>query len=80
MPISSTGVFGAGVANIQNYSNATTYKTVVSRGGAANTGMIVIAYVGLWRSTAAITTITLFSDTGNLATGSTFSLYGITAA
>jgi hypothetical protein len=80
MPISSTGVFGAGVANIQNYSNATTYKTVVSRGGAANTGMIVIAYVGTWRSTAAITTITLFSDTGNLATGSTFSLYGITAA
>ena len=81
MPISSTGVFAATVTNIQNYSNATTYKTVLSRGGGANTGNLVIAYVGLWRATpAAITTITLFSDTGNLATGSTFSLYGITAA
>ena len=80
MPISSTGVFGAGVANIQNYSNTTTYKTIVSRGGGANTGNLVIAYAGLWRSTAAITTITLFSDTGNLAAGSTFNLYGIAAA
>ena len=80
MPISSTGVFSTGIANIADYSNATTYKTVVSRGGAANTGMLVIAYVGLWRSTAAITTITLFSDTGNLAANSTFKLYGIEAA
>jgi hypothetical protein len=80
MPISSTGVFAATITHIQNYSNATTYKTVLSRGGGANTGNLVIAYVGTWRSTAAITTIDLINDSGNFAAGSTFNLYGITAA
>jgi hypothetical protein len=80
MPISSSGAFATTVTNIQNYSNATTYKTVLSRGGGANTGNLVIAYVGTWRSTAAITTIDLINDSGNFAAGSTFSLYGITAA
>lgn len=80
LPISSTGVFAATVTNIQNYSNATTYKTVLSRGGGANTGNLVIAYVGTWRSTAAITTIDLINDSGSFITGSTFNLYGIAAA
>lgn len=80
LPISSSGAFATTVTNIQNYSNATTYKTVLSRGGGANTGNLVIAYVGLWRSTAAISTIDLINDSGSFITGSTFNLYGITAA
>ena len=67
------------IVQIQNYSNATTYKSVLSRqnDAAAN----VAAYVGLWRNTAAINQITINAYSGsNLSSGSTFTLYGITAA
>lgn len=70
--------FGVGITHIQNYSNTTTYKTCLSRGDLANS--LTIAYVGLYRSTSAITTITLTSDVGSFTTGSTFSLYGIKSA
>lgn len=65
------------IAHIMNYSNATTNKTMINRTGDA--GVVVLAYAQLWRSTAAITSLTLISDT-NFATGSTFTLYGIKAA
>jgi len=69
-------------SNIMNYSNTTTYKTFVGRwannndAGNKESG----AVVGLYRSTSAITTINIFSQSGNLASGSTFSLYGIASA
>ena len=70
------------IVNIMNYSNTTTYKTVLTRdnspAGTSYPG--ASANVGLWRSTSAITTITLVSNTSNFITGSTFSLYGIAAA
>jgi hypothetical protein len=66
------------IINVMNYSNTTTNKTVVSRTNNASTG--VDASVGLWRSTAAITSVVLFPDTGTLTNGSTFTLYGIKAA
>jgi len=59
-----------------NYSNSTTYKTVVARGNSAS-GQ-VRASVALWRSTAAITSFRLSGVT--FAIGSTFTLYGIKAA
>jgi hypothetical protein len=63
---------------VQNYSNTTTNKTVLSRG---NSTAIVMATVSLWRSTAAVTSVTV-SDyaSSNFLTGTTFSLYGIKAA
>jgi hypothetical protein len=63
-----------------NYSNSTTNKTVLSRGGNAATW--VTTNVGLWRNTAAITSIKVFASDGtsNMNSGSTFSLYGILAA
>jgi hypothetical protein len=68
-----------GSAHIMNYSNTTTYKTIISRGD--NPGFLVIALANLWRSTSAINIITMVSETGNnFVTGSTFTLYGITAA
>jgi hypothetical protein len=66
-----------------NYSNATTYKTVLSRSSNLNTNgdTNVFAGVSLWRSTSAITAIKLtMSDNSSFITGSTFSLYGIAAA
>ena len=66
------------IVQIMNYSNTTTYKTGLSR--ANNAGAGVDATVGLWRNTAAITSIKLFTDTGTFNTGTTFTLYGIAAA
>jgi hypothetical protein len=64
---------------LQNYSNTTTYKTVLSRGNAANE--MTVAYVGLWRATSAINIITMTSENAsNFIAGSTFTLYGIAAA
>jgi hypothetical protein len=67
------------IINIMNYSNATTYKTVIQRGGYASN--ISAMTVGLWRSTAAITSLSCI-PTGSTTwvVGSTFTLYGIKAA
>jgi hypothetical protein len=72
--------FSTVIVNIMNYSNSTTNKTVLSRGGNAATW--VTTNVGLWRNTAAITSIKVFASDGtsNMNSGSTFSLYGILAA
>ena len=69
------------ITNIQNYSNTTTNKTLLSRSNraSANNSPGAEALVGLWRSTVAITSITLAADSGNIDTGSTFTLYGIKA-
>jgi hypothetical protein len=67
------------IINIQNYSNTTTYKTSIQRGGDASDS--TSTGVGIWRSTAAINSITMFSDGGSfIAAGTTFTLYGIAAA
>jgi hypothetical protein len=71
--------FGVFTTDIMNYSNATTYKTVISRGSAAS--VMVSAYVSLWRSTAAITSLLVKNSSAvNFKAGSTFTLYGIQAA
>jgi hypothetical protein len=67
----------AGIIQIQNYSNTTTYKTLLTRGNNSAVGVDSVA--GLWRSTAAITSITISRSNDNFAVGSTFSLYGIKA-
>ena len=69
---------GTVIGQIMNYSNSTTYKTTLSRSSVA--GYEVQARVGLWQSTAAITSMYIFCDGGNFQTGSTFTLYGIKAA
>ena len=66
------------IANVMNYSNTTTNKTVTLRQNDASA--FVGALVGLWRSTAAINAITIQISGGNYVAGSTFSLYGIKAA
>lgn len=70
------------IVNLQNYSNTTTYKSVLTRAdnrrddGNGGTDLSV----GLWRSTSAINTISITFISGSLLTGSIASLYGITAA
>ena len=68
---------------IQNYSNTTTYKTTLVQWSASLNSSYAggsVFNVGLWRNTAAITSITLSRAAGDYNTGSTFTLYGIKAA
>jgi hypothetical protein len=66
------------IINYMNYSNTTTYKTVLGRG---NDGAMVIQHVGLWRNTAAINTINVFNlSSVDFAAGTVLTLYGIVAA
>jgi hypothetical protein len=64
------------IMNFQNYSNTTTFKTVLTRSNRAE--QATEAFVGLWRNTAAITSISIASAT--FTTNATFTLYGIKAA
>jgi hypothetical protein len=64
------------IFQFMNYSNTTTFKTVLSRGNSAS-GQ-TRASVSLWRNTAAITSFEISGVTFDV--GSTFTLYGIKAA
>jgi len=66
--------------HVFNYTNTTTFKTVLARGNASAT--LTRQAVGLWRKTPeAITSWLLKTDGGqNFAVGCTFTLYGIKAA
>jgi len=66
------------ILHFQNYSNTTTYKTILTRSNNANYAAETV--VGLWRSTAAINRIDFTLDSSTYAAGSTFTLYGIAAA
>ena len=70
------------IINFMNYSSTTTYKSILSRFGSGDY-YETTASVGLWRSTAAISTILLTPDAPNrtnFQTGSIFTLYGVKAA
>jgi hypothetical protein len=70
--------------HFMNYSNSTTYKTMLGRQGtASSTAGGASLTVSLWRNTSAITSIQLqldFGSSNRWYTGSTFTLYGIKAA
>lgn len=75
------------ILNVMNYSNSTTYKTYLAKGGRAGSSLDyqgITGIVGLWRNTSAITSVTLKNSRGgtdyNFASGSTFTVYGIKAA
>lgn len=72
--ISSTARFN-NIIQIQNYSNATIYKTALFRANVSDA--IVRASVGLWRNTAAINRIDVSALATTFAVGCTFTLYGI---
>jgi hypothetical protein len=75
----TSGAVGLCILNVMNYSNTTTFKTILARGNAATTA--TVADVNLFRSTSAITRIGLATfGAGNYVAGSTFTLYGIKAA
>lgn len=71
------GTLGVGIINIQNYANTTNNKIVLCRTNSLYAS--VEASVGLWRNTAAITSVKYFGD-GDILSGSSLTLYGIASA
>jgi len=73
-----TGEWGLFTSSINNYSNSTTNKTMISRCNSTSIG--TNATINLWRSTAAINTILITAIGNGYDAGSTFTLYGVKAA
>ena len=74
----TAGIFGASVVDILDYANTSKYKTVrVLAGGDSNGAGMVGLTSGLWRSTSAITSITIIPSGGTAIQYSSFALYGI---
>ena len=78
----TSNIFGSFTADLNNYSNTTTFKTMLTQsacdlnGSGFRTNTIMLS-----RSTSAISNIQIFFDSGALfAVGSTITLYGIGAA
>lgn len=66
--------------DIFSYAGST-YKTALwVKSGDTNGGGETMSNVGLWRSTAAITTVTITESSGTLNAGTTATIYGIKAA
>jgi|694.fasta_scaffold155546_2 hypothetical protein len=73
------------ITNIFNYSNSSIFKTSITKHAQFQTNVNsgyseVLAQANLWRSTAAITSITISLSSSTYVTGSTFTIYGIKAA
>jgi hypothetical protein len=79
---SASSTFGTCVAHFQNYSNTTTYKTVLIRNASigSNDYAGTEAAVSVWRNTNAINQIQIFPLNGSFVTGTIITLYGIKAA
>ena len=68
-------------ANFMNYSNTTTKKTVISRSNRTSDGVEYTLNNWFNATSQAINNISIFANGGlSFAVGSTFTLYGITAA
>lgn len=75
----TASVFGVGVVDILDYANTNKYKTHRSLGGFDNNGSGRVGMSsGVWRNTAAITSIRLApNNAANFVQYSQFALYGI---
>jgi hypothetical protein len=73
--------FSASVCDILDYADTNKYKTTRSlAGGDYNTAGQIFMTSGNWRSTSAVTSITLSISSGNWKEYSQFALYGILGA
>jgi len=80
-PDNGTNQYGAAIIDFLDAFETTKYKTIRVLGGAKPTGEDQIFLgSGLWQNSNALTSITLFANSGNLAVDSRFSLYGLRSA
>jgi hypothetical protein len=78
----TANVFGTTIVDILDYANTNKYKTTRALGGFDNNGSGIVGLVsGNWRSTSAITNITISPQVGtSWDQYSSFALYGIKGA
>jgi hypothetical protein len=74
-----TNIFGTAVFDLLDYANTNKFKTSRSLTGYDNNGAgLLVLYSSLWRSTAAVNSITMFPNSSGLFQQYTkASLYGI---
>ena len=81
MPSNTANTLGAFITDIHDYASTTKNKTIRTFGGYDKNGSGKSQLnSGLWVSTAAVTSVTLYFLGDALAAGSTFALYGIKGA
>ena len=68
------------IADIFSYAGSTNKTLLITGANDVNGDGSSEKNVGLWRSTSAITSITIHLSSGNFANASTATLYGIQAA
>jgi hypothetical protein len=82
----SSSSFGAAVIDILDYKDTNKYKTIRSLSGYdTNGGGLMVLYSGLWMSTSAISSMTIYpaensTSGGTFSQYSHFALYGIKSA
>lgn len=78
---SPSNMYGGFVTEILDYQNTNKNKVVRSLGGADNNSSANYTYLSyastLWLNTNAISSLTIFNESGNLEQFSSFALYGI---
>ena len=75
----TSGDFCASIIDILDPFETTKFTTARTMTGILGSFNRIFFYSGLWRNTNALTSITIAHETANFATGSRFSLYGVTA-
>jgi len=80
----ASGIFATSIIDILDYKNTNKFKTIRMLSGAdenaSDTSFGVQFESGLWRSTSAITSITISAAITSFNTNSSFALYGIKGA
>jgi len=80
---SATSMAGASIIDIIDYASTTKNKTIRTFYGLDTNGTVtqkIALSSGLWRSTDAVSSITITANGGNFASDAQFALYGIKGA
>ena len=75
-----SGIFGAAVIDVLDYANTNKYKTIRSIAGADSNNVdseFVGLLSGLWKNTAAVSSIRIYCGANSFAQYSSFALYGV---
>ena len=71
----SSSIFGSSICHILNYTNTTTFKTMLTRGASDTNGAGFSSMaVSMWRNTAAVNGVLVATSNGGMVTGSTVTL------
>jgi hypothetical protein len=76
----ANSIFGTGVCDILDYANTNKFKTTRALAGNDSNGTaggVAFFSSGNWRSTSAITSVSIFPTSGSFRQYSSFALYGI---